>query len=86
MPRTITLTKVKVNGWAVDIDNKRVTVAFSLLDDSDRSWETHDAIFWRTIPSGDVSPEYFLLPLVGFNQLQSITQDIRNALAARYLV
>lgn len=85
MPRTIILTRLKIHQWLVDIENKRVIVNFSLLDDSDRMYETYDVTFWRNLPpeSGQFD---FQLPAAAMTQLQAMTQDIITAITNRFLV
>ncbi len=100
MPKTITLTQVKIDKVIVDVDRQRVVVLYALEDAASQSWIRQEATFWVTMPPQvpiydadgvtvigyqDYPDTWFQLPAMYVSALNNMVKDAKTALENRFL-
>ena len=102
MPKTITITSVKISRVTIDVARQCVIVQYSLQDSTNQSWGSlQEATFWVTMP--DQTPIYdsdgvtvvgyqpypdtwFQLPNTYKAPIINMVQDAKAALETKFLV
>lgn len=91
MVKTITLNDVKIISWSVHVEQRCVTVEYTLAADDGTDFSYGAATFWETMPDpvpnpmGGDEPDYipedwYQLPAKYTPLLTDLTVDARNAL------
>ena len=89
MPRTITLSNIKILAWTVNPEVRNVTVAYQVLDQTGAAYNQGEAVFWAVMPPpptdaegnpGTLPANWYALPAAYRQVLLDLTTDIRTGL------
>jgi hypothetical protein len=95
MAKIINLTDLVINFIVIDYENQKAMVNYKMIDASNKTWVTGEAIFWVTIPDPGMDiygnplpvPEnWFLLPANYIDTLIQMKSDTDQALTSKFLV